>query len=80
MSVVPKNILTPLPDDWREKLEALWPNGDRLTLAMRLSPTREVCVDLLRGYHVDPARLDQDWLKWAKREQYVALKPAIDCV
>jgi len=72
--------MNPLPEGWQERLRAKWPNGDRLTLAWNLSPSLEVLEDLLRGHYVDPARLDQEWLRWAKREQFVALKPAIDCV
>lgn len=62
------------------KLEALWPDGDRLTVAWRLSTSLDVLRDLLLGRYVDPARLDQDWLRWAKRERFVALKPAIECL
>ena len=64
----------------RERGETKWPDGDRLKVAMNLSPTPEVCADLLSGRYVDPARLDPEWLRWAKREQFVALKPALECV
>ena len=57
-----------------------WPNGDRLKVAIYLSPDLETSKDLLRGFHVDPVRLDQEWLRWAKRERFVALKPALECV
>ena len=57
-----------------------WPDGDRLKVALFLSPDIETCRDLLSGRYVDPSRLDQEWLRWAKREQFVALKPALECV
>lgn len=64
----------------RDRLVAKWPDGDRLTLAMNLSPTIDVFEDLMLGRYVDPTRLDQDWLRWAKREKFVALKPALECL
>lgn len=70
-----------LLEQWdKARREAMWPDGDRLTLAWNLSPTLDVLEDLLSGRYVDPVRLDQDWLRWAKREQFVALKPAIECL
>lgn len=53
-------------------------NTDRVKVAIFLAPDIETCRDLLRGFYVDPARLDQDWLRWAKREKFVALKPALE--
>ena len=53
-------------------------NPDRVKVAIYLSPTLDVCEDLLRGEYVDPVRLDQEWLRWAKREQFVALKTAYE--
>lgn len=69
-----------LPQYYMDVLKKKWPDGDRLKVAMNLSPTPEVCADLLSGRYVDPARLDPEWLRWAKREQFVALKPALECV
>ena len=57
-----------------------WAGRDRLTLAWHLTTSIGDLCALLRGEYVDPARLDQEWLRWAKREQFVTLKPAIDCV
>lgn len=62
----------------RERGEDKWPDGDRLKVAMNLSPDPETCADLLGGQYVDPVRLDPEWLRWAKREQFVALKPALE--
>lgn len=61
-------------------LQAIWPDGDRLKVAIYLAQDPETCRRLLRGEHVDPARLDQEWLRWAKREKFVALKPALECL
>ena len=69
-----------LSTEYLEDLKAKWPDGDRLRVAMNLSPTPEICADLLSGRYVDPSRLDPEWLRWAKREQFVALKPALECV
>lgn len=60
------------------KLEYLWPNADRLKVAFFLAEDVATCQDLLLGQHVDPVRLDPEWLRWAKREQFVALKPAME--
>lgn len=64
----------------RERGETKWPDGDRLKVAMNLSPDIETCRDLLSGRYVDPSRLDPEWLRWAKREQFVALRPALECI
>lgn len=61
-----------------EERKAKWPNKERLMLAWRLATSLEDLEALLLGHYVDPARLDQDWLRWAKREKMVALKPAIE--
>ena len=70
--------MNPLPAGYLESLKAKWPNGDRLTLAWNLAGSLDALEDLLSGRYVDPARLDQEWLRWAKREQFVALKPALE--
>lgn len=70
--------MPPNPRGHDEYLKAKWPNGDRLMLAWRLAGDLATLEDLLLGHHVDPIRLDEEWLRWAKREKFVALKPAIE--
>ena len=68
-------------EEWdRVKTEALWPGGERLKVAFFLAPDWQTCRDLLLGRYVDPLRLDPDWLRWAKREHFVALRPALECL
>lgn len=69
-----------LPEEHLKHLDELWPSNDRLALCWRLAKNIDDLSALIAGYYVDPARLDQDWLRWAKRQKFVALKPALSCV
>jgi hypothetical protein len=40
-----------------------WPDANRLTRAILLSPSIDVCESLLRGEHVPLERLDIVWVR-----------------
>ena len=71
--VVSPNPYIPLPDGWRERLAAMWPDGARLTWAWRLAGDFHALADLIEGRTVDAARLDDRALVAASREQLVQL-------
>jgi hypothetical protein len=48
----------------------------RLWVAVRISPSVEICETLLRGESVDPAQLDHNGLAWATSMQFVRLAEA----
>jgi hypothetical protein len=56
-----------------ERRAAMWPDTDRLSTAFALARDVATCEALLRGDHVDPNRLDQDWLTWARKQKFVQL-------
>ena len=81
MSVIPKSMWGPLPADWREQLNALWPDGERLLVAWEIAGDVDTLADLLAGRAVDPARLKPDALERARRRRLVRLDVrAIDLI
>jgi hypothetical protein len=54
-------------------LEERWPHPARVGVAMRLAKDVRTCAELLEGGPVDPDRIDQKQLKWAKQRLLVRL-------
>jgi hypothetical protein len=54
-------------------LEQRYPHPERILIAIRLAKDIDTCEQLLRGEPVDPDRIDQAQLRWAKQRFLVRL-------
>jgi len=71
--IVPDDPWTPVTYTQWTALRERYPHPERILVAMRLAQDIATCEALLHGRPVDPDRLDQEQLRWAKTRQLVRL-------
>jgi aryl-alcohol dehydrogenase-like predicted oxidoreductase len=71
--IVPRNPHEPLTPEMLEALRDAWPHPERIVVAMRVAGDVDTCAALLRGDPVNPDRLDQEGLRWARERRLVRL-------
>lgn len=75
---LPLSVSEPLPADWRERVQAAWPNGARLTAAFELANDLDTCRDLLEGKPIDVERLRPDGYRKARQRRLITLQRPAD--
>jgi len=72
-SIVPSDPAEPLTSEIHAELAACYPHTDRIVVAVRLALDVETASALLQRRPVDPSRVDELALRWARRHQLVRL-------
>jgi hypothetical protein len=77
MSIVPRDPLEPItPEQWAQLREA-YPDGQRLWWALLLARDPDTWAELVAGAAVEPVRLDQAQLAWAREQKVVRLDATV---
>lgn len=78
MSVAPRDPHEPITAAMWTEIHARYPNVERLEVAWRLALDVETLDRLLAGEPVNPDRIDQGGLAWARERSFVQLTRPID--